>query len=175
MPVLACFMLTHSTHSVVLILMQFVSIKVFNADEGLVLVMESARLWYLWIHFILVISCCLYDWCKLIISTNSWFSCVVPNFTRQLYRDFESVHRISGTTDPKIFLKVAFMTALMSNSCAIPYSSLAKTLRITRLYFIKDKCMIFALLAALARQITWPICVEMSLLFANEESIKTTS
>ena len=79
---------------------------------------------------------------------------MVPNFTRQLYKDFELVHRISGIRDPSIFPKVAFMTALMSNLYAISYNSAANILRITYLHFIKDQYMIFALLAPLARQIT---------------------
>ena len=45
------------------------------------------------------------------------------------------------------------MTAPMLNPYAIPYSSAAKTLDVTRLHFIEDQCMIFALLAASAKQI----------------------
>ena len=119
-PVLACFMLAHSTHSVVLILMRLVSIRVFWADEGLALVMESAGLWCPWIYFTSVISRRLYDWRKLITSTISRFSSMIPNLTRQSYRDFESVHRISKTAGLSIFPSVAFITAPMSNPCAIP-------------------------------------------------------
>ena len=75
------------------------------------------------------------------------FFCIVSNLTKQSYKDFESVHRISGISD----LSVAFMTAPMSNPCAISYSSIAKTLRIILLHFIKDQCMIFALFVALVK------------------------
>ena len=74
--------------------------------------------------------------------------------TRQLYKDFKSVHKISEIADPSIFPSVALMTAPMSNLSAILYSSAAKILPVTHLYLIKDQCMRFALLVALARQIT---------------------
>ncbi len=67
------------------------------------------------------------------------------------------------------------MTASMSNPYAIQYNSAAKTIRVTRLHFIENQCMMLALLVAWARQITWAIGDDRSLLFANDESVKTTS
>ena len=138
MPVLAIFILTHSTHSVVLMLIQFELICVFKADDGLVFVMESTKLWCLWIYFTSIISCYLYNWPKLIISTINHFSCIVLNLTRHLYKDLEFVHKISGIATPNIYPSVAFITTPMSNLYVIPYSSAVKTLHVTRLYLIED-------------------------------------
>ena len=131
-------MVVRSTHSIVLMLMRFESINVFKANEGLDFDMESAGLTCPWIYFILVISRCLYNWQRLITSTISRLSFVIPNLTRQLYEDLESVHKISRTADPSIFPSVAFMTTPISNPYAIPYSSAAKTLRVTWLHLIED-------------------------------------
>lgn len=67
------------------------------------------------------------------------------------------------------------MTALMLNLYAILYSLAIKTLRIIHLHLIKDQYMIFALLFALAKQMIYRIYDDISLLFANNESIKTSS
>lgn len=85
------------------------------------------------------------------------------------------MHKISKTVDLNIFPSIALMTAPMLNPCAIPYSSAAKTLRVTHLHLIKDQCMIFTLLVASARQIIKLICNDISLLFANEKPVKTIS
>lgn len=137
MPILACFILFCFTNSVLLILMQFMSIKDFNISKNLALVMEFARLWCLWIYFTLVISCCLYNWCKPIISIIHCFSYVVFHLTKQLYKNFKLVYKISKIIDLSIFFKVVFITALISNLWAISYSSAIKILHVTCSYFIK--------------------------------------
>lgn len=53
------------------------------------------------------------------------------------------MYKISEIVAPNIFSSVVFMTTPMSNSCIIPHSSAAKILYVTRLYFIKDYCIIF--------------------------------
>ena len=73
-------------------------------------------------------------------STMSLFSCVVPNFTKQSYKDFESVQMRSGRVIRKIFSSVDLIVASTSNPCAIPYSSEARTLRVTLLHLIEDQC-----------------------------------
>lgn len=129
-----------------LMLIWFVSIKVFNAEKGLTLVMKSTGLWCPWIYFISVILYYLYDWHKLITSIISHFSWVILSLTRQLYNNFESIHRISGIANTSIFFKITEITISMSNPCTIPYILIAKTLYISYLYFINDKYIIFALL-----------------------------
>lgn len=130
--------LAYSIYSVMLILIRFELIKVFKADEGLVCIMKSTRLWYLWIHFTLIISCCSYNWYKLITSTISCFSYLVPDLMRQSHKDFESVHIISKTVALSIIPSIDFIITTMSNLYAILYSSTVKIMRITRLHFIKD-------------------------------------
>lgn len=44
MLVFTCFVIAHSINSIVLILMQFILIKVFKANKSLALVIELARL-----------------------------------------------------------------------------------------------------------------------------------
>lgn len=56
-----------------------------------------------------------------------------------------------------IFSTVDLMTDPASKPCAIAYNSEAKTLLVTRLHFVDDQWMIFALLNWSARQITYPI------------------
>lgn len=75
------------------------------------------------------------------------------SLTRQLYNDFEFVYKTNRTTDLSIFFRVAFMTALIPNPCAIAFNLAIKILHIIRLHFIEDQCRIFALLVILARQI----------------------
>ena len=86
-------------------------------------------------------------------SPISHFSCVVPNLSRQFYKNFESVYKISRISTLNIFPSATFMTISMSNPCAISYSSTAKIMHFTYLLFIKDQCILFSLLVALARQI----------------------
>lgn len=132
------FMLVCFIYSIMLMFIQFESINVFKSDEGLVFVIESTGLWYLWIYFIWVISCWLYDWYKFIISTINCFSYIIPYLIKLLYKDFEFVHKMSRTADLSIFPGITFMTTPMSNLCIIPYSLPAMTLHITHLFLIKD-------------------------------------
>jgi hypothetical protein len=64
------------------------------------------------------------------------------------------------------------MATPVSNPCAIPYSSDAKTLRVMRLHLSDDQCRMFALLCLSASAITYPICDEQSGLLAKELSVK---
>lgn len=112
-------------------------IKVFNAVEGLVLVMEFARLWCPWIYLTSIISRCLYNWYKLITSTISYFFLIMPNFTKQLYKDFEFIYKIRGIVNLSIFLSITFMITLISNLYAISYCLATSILCIICLYFMK--------------------------------------
>jgi hypothetical protein len=95
--------------------------------------------------------------------------------TRQLYNDFESVHKTIGIGCCSIFLSVVLTAALTSKPCAIAYSSEASTLRVTRLHLIEDQCIILALLLASVSVITKPIWEEKSKLFAKDASVNTIS
>lgn len=128
MPVFAFFIPARSTHSAVLILLRLVSINVFEVDEGLILVMESVRLWCPSIYFTSVISRRLPNWRKVLIHSIISISYVVPVLIRQSNRDLESLNRISRIVDPSIFSNVCFITASTSKPWTIPYSSVAKTL-----------------------------------------------
>jgi hypothetical protein len=128
-----------STYSVTLNLTIFVSIKSFSAWHGLDFVMASAGLLLPLIHFTSVISLLSYDCRRHIRSTISRFSCVVPSLTKQSYKDFESVQRISGSEIHRIFLIVNLIAAPILNPYTIPYSSDAKTLRVTLLHLIDDQ------------------------------------
>lgn len=57
---------------------------------------------------------------------------MIFNLSRQLYKDFKLIKKISKIINCSIFSKVAFMTILILNLCVISYSLTAKTLRITR-------------------------------------------
>ena len=92
------------------------SIKSFNAWQGFDFVIASTGLLPPLIHLILAISLLLYNCRKHIRSTISRFSCVVPNLTKQLYKDFKSVQRVIGSRlNYRIFLMVALITAPVSN------------------------------------------------------------
>lgn len=80
---------------------------------------------------------------------------------------------MSRIIDPSIFISIVFMTASISNPYIILYILAIKELRVTCLYFIKDLCIIFALLMALVKQISKAIYNNMSLLLRNVEFIKT--
>lgn len=77
--------------------------------------------------------------------------------------------KISRKADSNIFPDIVFIIIFISNLYDIPYNLSAKTLYITYLYVIQDKHMTFALLIILANH------DNISLLFVNEKSIKTTS
>ena len=144
-------MVACSTNSVMLMLIQFESINVFKDIERLVFIMKAFGFCFPWIYFTSIISHCSYNWYKIITFTTHCFSCIVHNFLRHLYKNLASIHKISRISAPNIFPSLAFMITLMLNLCAIPYNSAAKILHITRLYLIKDPCIIFALLVASAR------------------------
>src|SRR6266568_6821707 len=100
-----------STHLVTYNLTIFMSIRSFNAWQGFNFVIASAGLLPPLIHLIFTISLLLYNYCKYIRSTISHFSCVVLSLTKQLYRDFKSVQRItSNHSSCRIFLIVALIT-----------------------------------------------------------------
>lgn len=161
--------------------MVLVLIRSCSAPHGLALVMASAGLLFPSIHLISIISLRSYDCLRHMTSTIRRFSWVLPSFTKQLYRDFESVQVIIGSgssgadklevevdelseaemeaevDEAMIFSTVDLMTDPASKPCAIAYNSEAKTLLVTRLHFVDDQWMIFALLNWSARQITYPI------------------
>ena len=159
-------------------LMVLVLIRSCNAPYGLALVIASAGLLFPSIHLISMISLCLYDCLRYITLTIKRFSWVFPSFTKQLYRDFESVQMIIGSgssgkveadkseievdelskvemeaelDEVMIFSTVDLMIDPASKPCAIAYNSEAKMLLVTRLHFVDDQWMIFALLNWSAR------------------------
>ncbi len=73
----------------------------------------------------------------------------------------------------RISLVVDLKIAPTSNPWTIAYSSDANTLLVTLLHLMDDQWIIFALLKALARQITYPICNLRLRLLVNEISVKT--
>ncbi len=50
----------------------------------------------------------------------SRFSYIVPNLTRHLYSDFESVQTTSGSSIPSALLTIALTNALISKPWTIP-------------------------------------------------------
>ena len=156
-------------------LIVFVSIKSLNAEQGFDFVIASAGLLLPSIHLTSVISLLSYDCRRHIKSTISLFSYMVPSFTRQLYKDFESVQRIRGSQICNMASIVDLIAAPASNPWAIVYSSEARTLYITLLYLIDDQWSILVLLSLSERTITKPICNKRSWLLANKASIKTIS
>jgi len=94
----------------------FILIRSFNARQGFNFIIASIGLLPPLIYLISDISLLLYNCCKHIRSTISRFSCVVLSLTKQLYRDFELVQRISGSCSScRIFLIVALIAALVLN------------------------------------------------------------
>ena len=73
---------------------------------------------------------------------------------------------------PRIFWIVDLIAAPMSNPWARAYSSEASTLRVTRLHFIEDQWIMFAVRFWSVSTITYLICKDRSLLLAKEASIK---
>lgn len=138
MSILAYFIFAYSTYFVVLILTQLVSITVFKANKTLTLVMKSTELWCSLIYLTLTILYCLYNWHKLIIFIISYFSYIVSSLTKQSYKDFEFIHKISETTNFSIFPNITFTTTSISNLYAILYNLADKTLYINYLHFIED-------------------------------------
>ncbi len=145
--------------------MVLVLISSCSTPHGLALVMASAELLFPSIHLISMISFRSYDCLRYMTLTMRRFSWVLPSFTKQSYRDFESVQMIIGSRssgevevdksevevdelseaemEPKvdeamIFSTVDLMTDSTSKPCTIAYNSEAKTLLVTRLHFVDD-------------------------------------
>jgi len=117
----------------------FVLIRFFSAWQGLDFIIASIGLLPLLIYLISAISLLLYNYYKYIRLTISRFSYIVLSLTKQLYRDFKLVQRISGSRlSYRIFLIVALITAPVSNPWAILYNLDTKTLYITRLHLIDN-------------------------------------
>jgi hypothetical protein len=87
-----------STHSSTSNYMVFVSIRRLRAFVGFDFVMESAGFDSPLIHLTSAISRYSYAWRRYIISIIRCFSRVVPNLTRHLYNDFESVQTTSSSS-----------------------------------------------------------------------------
>jgi hypothetical protein len=151
-----------STHSVTLNLTVFVSIKSFSAWHGLDFVMASVGLLLPLIHFTSAISLLSYDCHRHMRSTISRFSCVVPSLTKQSYKDFESMQRMSRSEIHRIFLIVDLIAAPILNPYTILYSSNAKTLCMTLLHLIDNQWIMLALLSLSTSMITKLICDERS-------------
>ena len=102
-----------STHSSTSNCNVFVSISCLRAFEDLEFdfVIAFARFDSPLIHFTFAISLRLYAWQRHIISIIRRFSCVVPNFTKHLYNDFESVQRTSSKSIPSILSIVDLIKA----------------------------------------------------------------
>jgi hypothetical protein len=79
----------HSIHSLMFILIVLISINVFKIENALLLIIESIELLTSCIHFIFVIFHRLYDCRKLMTFIMKRFFCVVSNFIKQSYNDFD--------------------------------------------------------------------------------------
>ena len=66
------------------------------------------------------------------------FSYIVPSWTRQLYKDFELVQRISGRLTYKILSSVDLIAVPILKLYTILYNFKVNTLLVTLLYLIKD-------------------------------------
>ena len=127
------------THSVTYSLIIFVLIRSFSAQQGLDFIIASTKLLPLLIYLIFTIFLLLYNYYRHIRLTISCFSYIVLSLTKQLYRDFKSVQRITGSRSScRIFLIVALITAPVLNSWAILYNSDAKTFCVTCLHLIDN-------------------------------------
>jgi hypothetical protein len=108
-PVFSTYLVTYS-------LIIFILIKSFNAWQGFNFIIIFTGLLPLLIYLISAISLFLYNCYRYIRSTISRFSYIVPSLTKQLYRDFKSVQRVSGSySSYRIFLIVALIAAPVSN------------------------------------------------------------
>lgn len=134
------------------------SINFLNAKNDFVLVMESITLLFWWIHLSLAISHLPYNWQGLITSILKYFSRVSLQFTRELYRDFESVYRIKEILNSSIFSRIALMIALISNAYAILYNLVISMFLVTHFNWINDQRMTLALLVQWTRYKRKPIC-----------------
>jgi hypothetical protein len=127
-----------STHSLMFILIVLISINVFKIENALLLIIKSIELLISCIHFISVIFRRSYDCRKFMTFIMKRFFCVVSNFIRQSYNDFESVQSIKDTKRSRIADNVALRAASRSKSWINAYNSAARTFRVTRLNLIDD-------------------------------------
>ena len=133
-----------STYASTLTSSVFVETSRSIAEFGVFFVQASAGLSLPLIHRTSVISLFSYDSRRDIMSIISLFSLVVPSLTRQSYRDFESEHIITGICGMlsvrTICWRVVLSAIALSNPLTIPYSSLARTLRVTLLHLVEFQC-----------------------------------
>jgi hypothetical protein len=141
-------------HSIVFRLIRLMSIIVFNAENDLLFIIESTKLLLSWIHFISVISHFLYDCFRVITFIINRFSTVIFSRVKQSYKDLLSMTSIREMRMLSIFVKIAFNIESTSKSWIIANNSIAKTLRVIRLYFIENQCKIFVVLIESAKQMT---------------------
>jgi hypothetical protein len=66
------------------------------------------------------------------------FSCVVPSWTRQSYKDFELVQRMSGRLTYRILSSVDLITVPMLKPYTILYNFKVNILLVTLLHLIED-------------------------------------
>lgn len=110
----------------------------FKTAQVLVFEIGSASLYCLFIYITSISSCFSYNRHKFIIFTISYFSYIVPNLTKKLYKNFELIHKISKIANLDIFFINIFINASISNPYAIPYCLDAKILNIIYLHIIKN-------------------------------------
>ena len=92
-----------SIQSMVCKLIRFVSMKFFNAEHELSLIMTSIELFPSSIYFISVIFFRSYDFLRHMISTISRFSCALSNLIKQSYNDLKSMQMIMKKKFAKFF------------------------------------------------------------------------
>jgi hypothetical protein len=125
-------------HSLMFILIMLISINVFKIENILLLIIKSIALLILCIHFIFVIFRRLYDCRKFMTFIMKRFFCVVSNFIKQSYSDFELIQNIKDTKWSRIASNVALRATSRSKSWVNAYNLTARTLRVTRLHLIDD-------------------------------------
>ena len=128
-----------STHLVTCSLIIFILIRSLIAQQGFNFIIVSIGLLPPLIYLISAISLLLYNYYRHIRSTISYFSYIILSLTKQLYKDFKSVQRITSShSNCRIFSIVTLIAVLVSNLQAILYNLDAKTLYITYLYLIDN-------------------------------------
>jgi hypothetical protein len=100
--------LARFTHSIVSRLIRLISMIVFNAENDLIFVIESAELLLSWIHFISIISRFSYDCLRITTFIINRFSTVISSRTRQSYENLLSMTSIRKMKMLSIFVKIAF-------------------------------------------------------------------
>ncbi len=90
---------------------------------------------------------------------------------KQSYKNFEFVTSMKSTTTSSILMRIDFSIESTSKSWIMTNNSIVKTLRVILLHLIKNQCMIFVVLIKSAKQITYSICDDKSLLLTKNESM----